>query len=67
MVSTLGHVEIDVYVLSIKFYREQLVHKLKLEATNHEEKLERMKSQKMAELHVSSMETTPIPSVHSLV
>ena len=40
-------------------YREQLVHKLKLEAAGHEEKLERMKSKKMAELHVSGKQCKP--------
>ena len=38
-------------------FREQLLHKLKLEEKEHEEKLTRERAGKVAELHVSTAES----------
>ena len=39
-------------MLLLSYFREQLQHKLKLEEKEHEERLEREKSKKLAEIEV---------------
>ena len=46
--------EIEVIIIPFFYSREQLLHKLKLEEKEHEEKLTRERAAKVAELHVSA-------------